>query len=77
MPTRESPEKRLFRPLVTGAVVSVAALAGMGTTALLRSHGTGPVAVFAGAFVLAVSVSAALVRRRRRTKTWPGTNLTR
>ncbi|MEV6644213.1 hypothetical protein [Amycolatopsis sp. NPDC051371] len=77
MPTGESPEKRLFRPLVAGAVVSAAALAGMGTTALLRSHGTGPIAVFAGAIVLAVSVAAALVRRRRRSKTWPGTNNTR
>ncbi|MEU0529026.1 hypothetical protein [Amycolatopsis tolypomycina] len=72
-----SPERRVFRFLVVGAVVTIAALAGMGTTALLRSHGGGPIVVFAGAFVLAVSLIAALVRRRRRAGTWPGTNLTR
>jgi O-antigen/teichoic acid export membrane protein len=77
MLTGESPENRLFGFLIAGAVVSVAALAGMATTALLRSHGSGPVSVFAGAFVLAVSLAIVLVRRRHRRKTWPGTNLTR
>ncbi|MDX3191773.1 hypothetical protein PV458_25465 [Streptomyces sp. MN03-5084-2B] len=77
MATDKSPERRLFRFLVVGAVVSIVALAGMGTTALLRSHGSGPIAVFAGAFLLAVTLIAALIRRRRRADRWPGTDLTR
>jgi len=77
MAAGKSPERRLFRPLVAGGVISVVVLVGMGLTALLRSHGGGPVAVFAGAFVLAAGLTAALVRRWRRARTWPGTNLTR
>jgi hypothetical protein len=74
---RKSAEQRLWIPLVVAAVVSVAAMAAMGITALVRSHGTGWLFVLAAAVASASAVARVLGCRRRRSKSWPGTDLTR
>ena len=76
MATGKPAEDRLMRPLIAAGFLSLAAMIGLGFTAL-RGPGTGPVLVLAAAGVLAAGMVVALVYRRRRRRSWPGARLTR
>lgn len=70
MVTPKSAEERLRALYLVVAAVSVAAMAGLGFTAM-RGPGLGYVLVFAGALVTAAGLGSAVVYRRRRARRWP------